>query len=159
MPPRLYYWLALGGTATAIGVALIVNHYNTTALVAFMVAFICVATGGMAELLVPFFTWEFSRYGKCDRAVQERIKLGQKLLARPVLDEETWIEWQARTEFVLGRYLGRWNPAFRLLESAGKYQEGYDYTQDDRKILMAKQLKTMMDLRKQLRERDVVVVK
>ena len=119
MPPRLYYWLALGASATAIGVGFMANHYDWIALIAFLTAFAFVAVGGIAELAIPFINWEYHGFGSCDRAIRKRIKAANELLRCPHVSDEEWLTWQRNTEFVLTAQIGMWNPEFQLFESAG----------------------------------------
>ena len=117
MPPRLYYWLALGGTGTAIGVSLI-NHWDRLALGAFLAAFVFVLMGGLFELLIPALVWRFGRFGKFDRALQARIKLGESLLKQPVVSHDEAQHWDALTQQVLRKYIGgEWHQEFRRYDN------------------------------------------
>jgi hypothetical protein len=156
MPPRLYYWLALGGTATAIGVALMVNHLNIQALVAFIVAFALVVTGGIGELLVPFLIWQFGRYGKGDRALRARIKLGESLLKQPAATQDECTHWDALTQQVLRKYIGgEWHPIIRGF-LIGK--DVHQPLEEHRRIIVAEKIHDLIVLRKTLENRGTIVI-
>jgi hypothetical protein len=155
MPTRLYYWLVLAGTTTAIGVALMAKHLDVLALAAFTVAFILVLTGGIAELLVPFLIWRFEHFGKCDRAIQARIKLGETLLKQPVATQDECTHWDALTQKVLRKYLGgEWHPELRRFASSDVGQS----VEEHRRVLVAQKLHQLIAVRKALENREIIVI-
>ena len=156
MPPRLYYWLALAGTATVVGVALIVNNQNIQALIAFLGAFGLVLTGGISELLMPFLIWQFGRYGKCDRAIRTRIKLGEKLLKQPIATQVECARWDALTQQVLRKYVGgEWHPEIRNFFISPDVRQPLE---EHRRMLVARKIHDLIILRKTLRDRGNIVL-
>jgi hypothetical protein len=156
MPPRLYYWLALAGTATVIGVALIVNNINIQARIAFIGAFVLVLTGGISELLMPFLIWQFGRYGKCDRAIRTRIKKGEKLLKQPIATQVECARWDALTQQVLRKYVGgERHPEIRNFFTSPDVCQPLE---EQRRMLVARKIHDLIILRKALRRRGNIVI-
>jgi hypothetical protein len=156
MPRRLINWLALAGTATVVGVALIVNNLNIQALIAFIGAFVLVLTGGISELLMPFLIWQFGRSGKCDRAIRTRIKLGEKLLKQPIATQVECARWDALTQQVLRKYVGgEWHPEIRNFFISPDVRQPLE---EHRRMLVARKIHDLIILRKTLRDRGNIVL-
>lgn len=156
MPPRLYYWLALGMSLGATGVPLMVNHYNTAALVVFSAAFLLLASGAIAEIAVPFFRWQLSSFGKVDRQIQKRITEARGLL-RSGLGPDEYLTWVRNTQIVMRSSFGPWSPEYRQFDqlttsAAASLSFGDRYRQ-----ALVEHVYFLMELRKRLRERAVVI--
>jgi hypothetical protein len=156
--------MALGGTASAIGITLMINHWTIAALIAFCVAFFLVAVGGIVELLVPFIMWEVKGFGKFDRAIKRRIKEAERMLKSTPLSYEDWRTWQHDTSIVLSNYLGgEWHPEVIRFQSSGAYNspnQEYFRSADSghRKTLTIQQLNALSDLRQSLRNKHATIV-
>jgi hypothetical protein len=155
VPSRLYYWFALAGTLTAIGVGLLGKQLNTLALTAFVGAFALVLIGGIGELLVPFLIWQFGKFGKCDRAIKKRIKVGEALLNQPIVTQNEATHWDALTQQVFRRFLGgEWHKEFReYLRIGGVNQE----LEERRRRIVSAKIHALISLRKTIESRSTSV--
>jgi len=133
------------------------NHWTIAALVAFGVAFLLIAIGGVAYLLVPFIIWETKGFGSLDRAIKCRMKASTKILNDPALTYDDWRAWQHDTWLILSGRLGEWHPEVRGFESSGAYnapEQSYyrNAGPELRKTLVIQQLHSLSETRRILRE-------
>lgn len=117
---------------------------------------VVILLGCTVELVYPWLRWLLGRFGKCERAVQRRIKVGESLLSKLVVTRDDLLGWQETTQAVLLKYLGLWHPQFKRFETDGGYEVA---NQDVDKTVIAKQLGTLRELRKSLIERTVTLAK
>lgn len=158
MPARLYYWLALGGTASAVGVALMVNHFSVAALVAFISAFSFVLIGGISELLLPGLVWWFGRHGSFERAINRHMREGEKLLKQgSFLGREHHLAWSNSVKMSLVKYLGcdHFHEVVNEFEAAGW---SYTYRFPDAKGLVRQQYAVLQKIREDVRSRKLIII-
>jgi len=155
MPSRLYYWFALALSVAGIGLALINNQQDSAALVAFVIAFVLISAGGIGELLVPFLLWRFGRFGKCERAIRARIRLGESLLKQPIVTQDEATHWDALTQQVLRKFLGgEWHKEFRNFLRVGRIDQALE---EDRRRVVSARIHVLIDLRKAINNRAISI--
>lgn len=156
MPPRLYYYFALAASVAGIGLALIRNQQDFAALIAFIIAFSFIFIGGIGELLVPLLIWQFGRFGKCDRAIRARIKVGEGVLKQRIVTQEEATNWDALTQQVMRKFLGgEWHPEFRNYLRAGSINQELE---ERRRRMMSAKIHVLISIRKAVEDRAISVM-
>ena len=131
------------------------NQQDFAALVAFIIAFFLVLTGGIGELLVPFLIWQFGKFGKCDRAIRARIKVGESLLRQPIVTQDEAIHWDALTQQVLRKCLGgEWHHEFRNFMRIGSINQTVE---EHRRSVVSGKIHVLIALRKAVENRTISV--
>lgn len=125
-------------------------HLEFYAYLMMVIGSLLILSGFFGVILIPAISWHCGEFGRFDRAIKRRIKAGREALKGP-LTHEDWLAWLRTTEAMLADHLGGiWHPEFARFNAAGAY--GQEDLLESQKVLVAKQINTLSELRNRLRE-------